>query len=140
MRRPSLSNRHQREPDPKDSAKTISVPYTADNSSGSKLGPTSKALMDRIKGDAEKLQAENPNTPVPVDLVTTSASGLDPDITRRARSSKCRALPKRGQFRKIKSGSLCRHRYRRYRRAVRRRAEAEYGARGHAEPGEMNYA
>ena len=57
------------------------MPYTADNSSGSKLGPTSKALMDRIKGDAEKLQAENPNTPVPVDLVTTSASGLDPDIT-----------------------------------------------------------
>jgi K+-transporting ATPase ATPase C chain len=75
--RPSATS----EPDPKDSTKTISVPYAADNSAGSNLGPTSKALMDRIKGDAEKLQAENPNSPVPVDLVTTSASGLDPDIT-----------------------------------------------------------
>ena len=75
--RPSATS----EPDPKDSTKTISVPYAADNSSGSNLGPTSKALMDRIKGYAETLQAENPNTPVPVDLVTTSASGLDPDIT-----------------------------------------------------------
>ncbi|TKW79638.1 MAG: potassium-transporting ATPase subunit C, partial [Bradyrhizobium icense] len=45
------------------------------------LGPTSKALADRVKEDVEKLKAENPNTPVPVDLVTTSASGLDPDIS-----------------------------------------------------------
>jgi K+-transporting ATPase ATPase C chain len=67
--------------DPKDPTKTISAPYNAANSSGSNLGPTSKALMDRVKDDAAKLQMENPNTPVPVDLITTSASGLDPDIT-----------------------------------------------------------
>ena len=55
--------------------------YDAANSSGSNLGPTSKALVKRVTGDAVKLHAENPNQPVPVDLVTTSASGLDPDIT-----------------------------------------------------------
>jgi K+-transporting ATPase ATPase C chain len=55
--------------------------YDAANSSGSNLGPTSKKLIDRVKVDAGKLEAENPNTPIPVDLVTTSASGLDPDIS-----------------------------------------------------------
>jgi K+-transporting ATPase ATPase C chain len=69
------------EPDPKNSSNTIPVPYAADNSTGSNLGPTSKALITRVKGDAAKLAAENPGTPIPVDLVTTSASGLDPDIT-----------------------------------------------------------
>jgi potassium-transporting ATPase KdpC subunit len=69
------------EPDPNDSTKTVSVPYAADNSGGSNLGPTSQPLIDRVKDDAEKLKAENPSTPIPVDLVTTSASGLDPDIT-----------------------------------------------------------
>jgi K+-transporting ATPase ATPase C chain len=68
-------------PDPKDPSKTVSAPYNAANSSGSNLGPTSKALVDRVKGDAETLAKENPNTPIPSDLVTTSASGLDPDIT-----------------------------------------------------------
>ena len=69
------------EPDPKDPTKTIAVPYAADNSAGSNLGPTNRALIDRVKGDAAKLAKENPGTPIPVDLVTTSASGLDPDIT-----------------------------------------------------------
>jgi potassium-transporting ATPase KdpC subunit len=69
------------EPDPKDPSKTISVPYAADNSGGSNLGPTSKALIDRVKADAATLAKENPGMPIPADLVTTSASGLDPDIT-----------------------------------------------------------
>lgn len=69
------------ETDPNDATKTVPVPYAADNSAGSNLGPTSKALVDRVTGDVKTLQAENPGTPVPVDLVTTSASGLDPDIT-----------------------------------------------------------
>lgn len=69
------------EPDPKDATKTISVPYAADNSSASNLGPTSKPLIARVKTDTATLHAENPSAPVPVDLVTSSASGLDPDIT-----------------------------------------------------------
>ena len=67
--------------DPADSTKTVPAPYNAQNSGGSNAGPTSKALLDRVKDDAAKLAAENPAAPVPVDLVTTSASGLDPDIT-----------------------------------------------------------
>jgi potassium-transporting ATPase KdpC subunit len=87
------------EPDPKDATKTIAVPYAADNSTGSNLGPTSKALIQRVQGDAAKLHKENPTVPVPVDLVTTSASGLDPDITPAAayfqvpRVAKARNLP-----------------------------------------------
>ena len=69
------------EPDPKDPTKTVSVPYAADNSGGSNYGPTQKDLIERVRGDAAALVKENPNAPVPVDLVTTSASGLDPDIT-----------------------------------------------------------
>ena len=86
-------------PDPNDSTKTVPAPYNAANSGGSNLGPTSKALADRVKGDVEKLKVENPSTPVPVDLVTTSASGLDPDISPEAaliqvpRIAKVRNMP-----------------------------------------------
>jgi K+-transporting ATPase ATPase C chain len=68
-------------PDPADSTKTVPAPYNAANSGGSNLGPTSKALNDRVKEDVAKLKAENPQSAVPLDLVTTSASGLDPDIS-----------------------------------------------------------
>lgn len=75
--RPSATNM----PDPNDPTKNVDAPYNAANSGGSNLGPTSKALADRLQGDVDKLKAENPAAPVPVDLVTTSASGLDPNIS-----------------------------------------------------------
>ena len=67
--------------DPNDSTKTVPAPYNASNSGASNYGPTSKALVDRVKDDSGPLAATNPSAKIPVDLVTTSASGLDPDIT-----------------------------------------------------------
>jgi potassium-transporting ATPase KdpC subunit len=69
-------------PDPQDSSKTVPAPYNAAaNSGGSNLGPTNKALIDRVSADVDKLKSENPSAAVPIDLVTTSGSGLDPDIS-----------------------------------------------------------
>ena len=86
-------------PDPADPAKSVPTPYNAANSGGSNLGPTNKALIERVQGDLDTLKQENPSVPVPIDLVTTSASGLDPDITPEAalfqvsRIAKARNLP-----------------------------------------------
>jgi potassium-transporting ATPase KdpC subunit len=86
-------------PDPKDSTKTVAAPYNAANSGGSNLGPSNKALIDRVQGDIDALKKENPSAPVPADLVTTSASGLDPHISPEAalfqvpRIAKARNLP-----------------------------------------------
>jgi potassium-transporting ATPase KdpC subunit len=71
-------------PDPNDPAKTVPAPYNAANSGGSNLGPTSKALIERLGGDIAKLKQENPSAQVPADLVTTSGSGLDPHISPQA--------------------------------------------------------
>jgi potassium-transporting ATPase KdpC subunit len=86
-------------PDPNDSTKTVPAPYNAANSGGSNLGPTNKALIERVQSDVEKLKQENSSAPVPIDLVTTTGSGLDPDISPAAalfqvpRVSKARNMP-----------------------------------------------
>jgi potassium-transporting ATPase KdpC subunit len=68
-------------PDPADPSKTTTVPYNAVNSMGSNAGPGNAALIERVKADVEKLKAENPSQPVPMDLVTSTGSGLDPHIS-----------------------------------------------------------
>jgi K+-transporting ATPase ATPase C chain len=86
-------------PDPQDSTKTVPAPYNAANSGGSNLGPTNKALIERVQGDLEKLKQEHPSAQVPTDLVTTSGSGLDPHISPASalfqvpRVAKARSLP-----------------------------------------------
>jgi potassium-transporting ATPase KdpC subunit len=86
-------------PDPKDPTRNIDAPYNAANSAGSNLGPTNKTLVERVKGDVDKLKEENPSAPVPIDLVTTTASGLDPHISPAAalfqvpRVAKARNMP-----------------------------------------------
>jgi potassium-transporting ATPase KdpC subunit len=86
-------------PDPNDSSKTAPAPYNAANSGGSNLGPTNKALIERVHGDVDKLKRENPSAPIPIDLVTTSGGGLDPHISPAAalfqvpRVAKARNMP-----------------------------------------------
>ena len=86
-------------PDPNDASKTVPAPYNAANSGGSNLGPTNKVLIERVQGDVDKLKQENPSAPVPIDLVTTTGSGLDPDISPAAalfqvpRVAKARNMP-----------------------------------------------
>jgi K+-transporting ATPase ATPase C chain len=98
-------------PDPKNPGKNIDAPYNAANSGGSNLGPTNQALIDRVKGEVDKLKAENGSASVPIDLVTTSASGLDPHISPEAamfqvpRVAKARNLQE-GRLRELVNASI----------------------------------
>jgi len=86
-------------PDPADPTKNVAAPYNAANSGGSNLGPSNKSLIERVQGDIDTLKKENGSDPIPPDLVTTSGSGLDPDISPAAalfqvpRVAKARNMP-----------------------------------------------
>ena len=109
----------------------VSVPYNAANSGGSNLGPTNKALIERVQEDAEALQGREPRRAGPVDLVTTSGSGLDPHISPEAACSRCRASRRRGAFRRIGSGSSSTS----IRKAACSASWASLGQRAGAQPG-----
>ena len=120
--------------DPKDSTKTVPAPYNAANSSGSNAGPTAKSLAERVQEDVKALKEENPNAPIPIDLVTTSASGLDPDISPEAALFQ---VPRVAKERKLDEAQvlpdLSRRKPRsapwRPRGAAGQRAETQHGAR-----------
>jgi K+-transporting ATPase ATPase C chain len=97
--------------DPSDPSKSVSQPYNAANSMGSNLGPTNPVLIDRIQAEAASLKASNPKAPVPMDLVTTTGSGLDPHITPEAanfqvpRVARARGLPEEQVVAVVKAGT-----------------------------------
>jgi K+-transporting ATPase ATPase C chain len=98
-------------PDPNDASKTVDAPYNAANSTGSNLGPTSKALIERVTKDVEERKGQNPNARVPTDLVTASGSGLDPHISPDAalfqvpRVAKARNMPE-DRLRQLVNGRI----------------------------------